>query len=160
MSMNYSRLYFGRIFGLLAGALLLLQPSSVSAASPDVPSLDELSGGWNATSELRSLPEVTSPRGAAKSTCNILAVDNIGFPPIFVSGAAGIMKINGAEVKADRVRWSPYQVLRSATASKAIEIETTVQLAASENAVLYHVTLRNESMRSLSKSALGHCLLL
>jgi len=75
-------------------------------------------------------------------------VDNIGFPPIFVSGAAGIMKINGAEVKADRVRWSPYQVLRSATASKAIEIETTVQLAASENAVLYHVTLRNESSQS------------
>ena len=145
MSLFSIRFYFGRIFRALAGALVLLQPASVSAAAPAVPSLDELAGEWNAASALRSLPSVNSPRGAAKATANILSVDDMNFPPIFSAGAAANLKTNGAEVKAETVRWYPYQVLRRATAPNGVEIETALRMAASENAVLFQVTLRNAS---------------
>lgn len=141
------RMRSGRICRLLAGNILLLSTSLVSAASSDLPSLDDLSGDWIAASELRSLPAVNSPRGAAKSTGNLLAVDTISFPPIFASGASGFLKINGNEVKAEKVRWYPYQVLRRATTSNEVEIETTVRLAAFENAVLFQVTLRNSAIQ-------------
>ncbi len=142
---------------LPALAALLLAPlvavhaaeTSVSAANSEVPSLDELAGDWNASSELCSFPAINSSRGAAKANnTNILAVDNIGFPPIFVSGTACVLKINGIPVRAEKTKWYPYQVLRRATVSNTLEIETAVQLAESENAVLFRVTLRNPSKQS------------
>jgi hypothetical protein len=145
-----NKLAFRGCFSVVLIASLLLVPlvAAQAAEISDIPSLDELAGEWNATSELCSFPAINSSRGAAKANnTNILAVDNIGFPPIFASGTACVLKINGTPVIIDKTKWLPYQVLRCATVSNALEIETTVQLAASENAVLFRVTLRNASKR-------------
>ena len=127
----------------LGGVLLLLHASLGFAANSDVPTLDELAGEWNPTTDLRSLPAANSSRGELKVTPNLLALENIGFPPLFASGSTGWLKINGKEVNAEKMRWYPYQVLRRATVADSFEIETAVQLASAENAVLYHLTVRN-----------------
>jgi hypothetical protein len=65
--------------------LALLSGRAVAAPTV-IPSLDELAGDWNSVASLRSLPAINSPKGAAKCTSNVLAMEYVGFPPVFISG--------------------------------------------------------------------------
>jgi hypothetical protein len=114
------------------------------AAQPAIPSLDDLAGDWNPFSSLRSLPAINSPKGGAKCTSNVLAMEFIGFPPVFLSGATATLRIDGADVSASEARWYPYQALRRGTAGD-VEVETTVRLLSKADGMLFRITLRNKA---------------
>jgi hypothetical protein len=114
-----------------------------------IPTLDELAGDWNHVSDLRSLPAMASPSGAAKCTDNILGVDDVGFPPIFDIVPKGTVRFDGSELKAQDIRWYPYQVLRRASTHQ-YAFESSVSLASQKKAVLFRLKITNSGSSSQS----------
>jgi hypothetical protein len=128
-------------FALAALMYSLLFPGQAVNAE-GIPTLDELAGDWNHVSDLRSLPAMASTNGGAKCTDNMLGVDDVGFPPLFDIMPKGTVRFDGAELKAQDIRWYPYQVLRRAS-SNSYDFESTVSLAAHQNAILFRLKITN-----------------
>jgi hypothetical protein len=127
---------------LLITALWCLVIFGRAAAAGPIPDLDELAGDWNPVSDLRSLPAMASTSGGAKCTDNILGVDDIGFPPLFDVLPRGTVRFDGSEIKAQDIRWFPYQVLRRASTDR-YNFESSVSLSSHQNAVLFRLKITN-----------------
>ena len=108
-----------------------------------VPALDELAGVWQSASNLLSLPALNSAQGSAKASRDALAVGDLSFPPITMTGGTGDLLINDKAPALDQTRWYPYQVLRRATAGR-LKIETAVRMIYEQRGLLFHVAVTNE----------------
>jgi hypothetical protein len=105
--------------------------------------LDELAGVWQSASNLLSLPALNSAQGSAKASRDALAVGDLSFPPITMTGGTGDLLINDKAPALDQTRWYPYQVLRRATAGR-LKIETAVRMIYEQRGLLFHVAVTNE----------------
>jgi hypothetical protein len=143
---------------LLLGAALLsvfagrgaiaAAPTAVTKSSV-IPSLDAMSGYWMQTSTLRSLPALNSALGSGQATSNVLAVTNLSFPPLTMSGDTGSLTINNAPIDAQECRWYPYQVDRRAQV-QGLRLETQVRMPYTRRGLLFEIDLSNQSMVPLT----------
>lgn len=68
----------------------------------------------------------------------------LSFPPYACGGAVGALLIDGQPVDADRSRWFPYQLMRSASKDEW-EVETILRMPLEQRGVLCRVSIRNAS---------------
>jgi hypothetical protein len=108
-----------------------------------VPALDELAGAWQSASNLLSMPALNSAQGSAKVSRDALAVGDLSFPPITMTGDTGALFIDDKVPALDQTRWYPYQVLRTATAG-SLKIETATRMIYEQQGLLFRVALTNE----------------
>jgi hypothetical protein len=127
---------------VFALAVLLFLLMFSRSAWAQVPALDELAGNWQSASNLLSLPALNNSLGSAKAVRDVLAIADLSFPPITMTGDTGTLLIDGKVPVLDQTRWYPYQVLRKATAGN-LEIATTVRMPYEQRGLLFHVTLTN-----------------
>src|ERR1035441_9643036 len=126
-------------------AMLLLLAMFSRSVSAQVPALDELAGNWQSASNLLSLPALNNSLGSAKAVRDALAIADLSFPPITMTGDTGTLLIDGKVPVLDQTRWYPYQVLRKATAGN-LEIATAVLMHYEQRGLLFHVTVTNSGM--------------
>jgi hypothetical protein len=107
-----------------------------------IPTLDELAGDWQSTSNLLSLPAINSALGSSKAVREALAVGDLSFPPITMTGSTGSLLIDGQAPVLDQARWFPYQALRTATAG-SLGIETAVRMLYEQRGLMFHVAVTN-----------------
>lgn len=124
-------------------------PRSCFAAVSGVPNLDELAGQWQDAASLRSLPALNSTCGSAKAAQDVLAIGNVSFPPVTMSGGTGGLLIDGKAPVLKQTRWFPYQILRKGTAG-SIGVETSVRMFYTKDGFLFHVVLTNTATSSQS----------
>ncbi len=108
-----------------------------------IPRLESLAGKWEDVSTLLALPAINNADGSAEAARSILAIDNLSFPPITMTGGTGSMLIGGRAPRLDQSRWYPYQVLRKGMQVN-ISIETAVRMVYEKRGLLFHIVLRNE----------------
>lgn len=114
------------------------------AGDAALPRLDQLAGDWLVASELHSLPALNSTLGSSQVANDLLALTNLGYPPITLTGDTGGLEIDGAPVKLDGVRWFPDHVLRRGSHS-GLQLESSVQMLYQQRGVLFRLTLDNRS---------------
>lgn len=137
-----------KLVSLAVLELLVLgnRPAAVAAGiawpAGAIPSLVELAGDWQKAAEVRCLPAINNLRGSAQVLREALAVGNLSFPPITMTGDTGALLIDGRPPVVDQTRWFPYQVLRRASAGD-IGVETAVRMVYDSNCLLFHVVLTN-----------------
>lgn len=108
-----------------------------------IPALESLAGRWEDVSTLLALPAINNADGSAEAGRSILAIDNLSFPPITMTGGTGTLLIGGRSPRLDKSRWYPYQVLRKGMQVN-ISIETAVRMVYEERGLLFHISLKNE----------------
>ncbi len=114
-----------------------------SGSHSSIPSLESLAGKWMETSTLLALPTINSGDGSAEAANGILAVGNLSYPPITMTGETGTMLIGGRAPSLEETRWYPYQVLRRGRQVN-IAIETSVRMVYSQRGLLFHIVLVND----------------
>jgi hypothetical protein len=141
--------YIHRPFLLALFLFILSSPRLFSAgtAITNVPSLDELAGNWQITSNLLSLPALNDSLGSGKAAHDALAIGDLSFPPITLTSNTGSLLINGQPPVLDQARWFAYQVLRTATAGN-LGIATAVRLPYEDRGLLFHIVVTNQGTDS------------
>ncbi len=104
--------------------------------------LDELAGTWQVAAKVRSLPAVNSTQGSAQAVRDVLAIGNLSYPPITMSGNTGSLFIDGVKPSLEETRWYPYQILRKGKAGN-ISVETSVRMLYEKDGLLFHIAVRN-----------------
>jgi hypothetical protein len=92
-----------------------------------------LNGGW----------------GALRANSNVAALEMLSFPPYACAGAVGALLIDGQPVAADRSRWFPHQLMRSAS-TNAWDVESVLRMPLDQRGVLCRVSIRNTSSAARS----------
>lgn len=138
-----------QVFGLLLSIIFYtgnicnpLAQESKQSFKDRVPSMDELAGGWQNVSMLRSMPALNNLFGSAQETHDLLAVGNLSFPPITMKGTTGSISINGKTPEPEQTRWYPYQVLRKGSVD-GFQVETSVRMIYEQKGLLFHILLTN-----------------
>ena len=129
---------------ILSGPRLL---SATESSLTNVPSLDELAGNWQIASNLLSLPALNNSLGSGKCAHDALAIGDLSFPPITMTGDTGSLLVDGQTPTLNQTRWFAYQVLRQSTAGN-LGIATTVRMPYHERGLLYHIVVTNNGMAS------------
>lgn len=107
-----------------------------------IPSLDQLSGEWQNTSEAYNQPSVEGFHGGVQTTQNIFAFSQGTFPPLSQGGESAILAVDGAKVNADEARCYPYQVVRTSSIDK-IKLTSTLRMGFEQNLVLLQLDVTN-----------------
>src|ERR1039458_10556781 len=76
---------------VFALAVLLFLLMFSRSAWAQVPALDELAGNWQSASNLLSLPALNNSLGSAKAVRDVLAIADLSFPPITMTGDTGTL---------------------------------------------------------------------
>ncbi|MGH7950504.1 MAG: hypothetical protein ACREFE_01085 [Limisphaerales bacterium] len=106
-------------------------------------SLEELAGDWEMVSNLLSLPALNDSLGSAKEAHDALAVGDLSFPPITMTGDTGSLFVDGNVPTLEQSRWFAYQALRTASAGN-LKIETAVRMPYEQRGLLFHIALTND----------------
>jgi hypothetical protein len=123
--------------------LCSLQLLSASVGSlTNVPSLEELAGNWEVASNLLSLPALNNSLGSGKCAHDALAIGDLSFPPVTMTGGTGSLLIDGQAPTLNRTRWFAYQVLRESSAGN-LGIETAVRMPYEQRGLLFHIVITN-----------------
>ena len=132
---GYSRACQGFVLAL---ALFL----AVATARAQVPALPALAGDWQSAPAVRSLPALNSTQGSAQAVRDVLALGDLNFPPITMTGDTGGMVVDGHAPVLSQTRWFPYQVLRRATSSE-LQIETATRMVYEQRGLLFRIAVTN-----------------
>ncbi len=129
---------------ILLGAFVLADLLAHASAVPD---LNELAGNWQDAAKVRCLPAINSTQGSAQAVRDVLALGNLSFPPITMTGDTGRLLIDDVSPTVSRTRWFPFQILRQAAAEN-LAIETATRLVYEQKGVLFHVAITNTGSAS------------
>jgi len=124
--------------------LVVIGILAAKSALAGVPSLDELAGEWQDAASVRSLPALAGGAGAAQCARDVLAINNVSFPPLTMSFDSGALLINSKKTKLERTRWFPYQVARAGSAG-SLGVETYVRMPYEKPGLLFHILLTNRA---------------
>ncbi|MEU3980581.1 hypothetical protein AB0F77_10795 [Streptomyces sp. NPDC026672] len=107
-----------------------------------VPALDELAGEWTDRTELNHLPSLRNQWGQGHVNGDLTSLSWLAFPPYSGGYHTGVLRIDGSVPAAERLRWAPWGVRRSAVAG-ALEVTTEVRMAYERSRLLWRLVLRN-----------------
>lgn len=140
---------FIKIAGSATGAVLAtssvhglrLDPDGDSERA-DIPSLEDLAGGWKASDMVEQLPALSNFHGSLEATRNLLGVQNYTVPPFAQGGEAALLSLNGEAIQAEFFRWFPYQVQRKAE-QNGVTIESTLRMPFEDSGMLFRLDIVN-----------------
>lgn len=120
----------------------MLAASQIPKTPASVPTLEELAGEWMDAATLRSRPALNSACGSGQAAANLLAVENLSFPPLTQAGTVGHLRLNGQDVDAQQYRWSAFQATRRAHVQN-LHLETAVRLPYHHPGLLLQIQVAN-----------------
>jgi hypothetical protein len=106
--------------------------------------LEEFVGHWTDASELEHLPSLRSTFGQGHVNADLTSLSWLALPPTTVGYHTGVLRIDGKVAATRKYRWMPYGVQR-ACVDRDLDVETDVRFATGEPAVLWRLTVRNDS---------------
>ncbi|MFD5030800.1 laminin G domain-containing protein [Streptomyces sp. NPDC058405] len=109
-----------------------------------VPALDDLAGAWIDRAELNHLPSLRNQWGQGHVNGDLTSLSWLAFPPYSGGYHTGVLRIDGSVPAAERMRWAPWGVRRSATAG-ALAVTTDVRMGYEQSRLLWRLVLRNAS---------------
>ncbi|MCX4791960.1 hypothetical protein OG369_39610 [Streptomyces sp. NBC_01221] len=109
-----------------------------------VPVLDELAGEWQPVTSLAHLPSLRNQWGQGHVNHDLTSLSWLAFPPYSGGYHTGVLRLDGRPVAAERMRWSPWGVQRTATHG-ALTVTTDVRMVYERSRVMWRITLRNDS---------------
>lgn len=147
---------------LFSGAAIFAGGSETSAASaqtaarpaasplpPGVPTLEEMAGDWKDRAELEQFPSIHNFNGQMLVNKDLASISWLASPPFSQGFHSGVLKVNGKVPLAEKLRWYPYQAVRSGSLD-GLAIETVNRMVFDSRGVLWRITLSNAEAGALS----------
>ena len=135
----------GRFSALVLATILT---ASCRQTQQTIPTLDELSGAWASYDTVAMEPSLRNFRGQALANRDLTSLSWFVSAPYSGGYHTGVLRINGKVPMTTRFRWQPWQTLRQSV-SDSLDILSSTRMLPDQNAVMWKISLRNNSDRSL-----------
>ncbi|WP_328911771.1 MULTISPECIES: laminin G domain-containing protein [unclassified Streptomyces] len=127
-------------------------PAARAERAPGVPVLDELAGDWLPASEVAHLPSLRNQWGQGHVNQDLTSLSWLAFPPYSGGYHTGVLRIDGVPLAAERLRWSPWGVERTASRGP-LSVRAEVRMGYERSRLLWRITLRNDSADPVTATA-------
>ena len=108
-----------------------------------VPDLDDVAGEWVDAADLAHLPSLRNQRGQAHVNHDLASLSWLAAPPYSFGYHTGLLRVDGAVVGAERLRWKPWGVRRQGRAG-GVTVTTDTRLPLGEDLIMWRVAVTNE----------------
>jgi hypothetical protein len=159
MSQSIIKLKTIPMIGLLA--ILFFQSTEIcTAATPNIPTLDEMAGNWLPMQDVANPPDVNNFRDMLLVNRDLTSFfcypedwlwsgqPRFGYPPV-------ILTVNGKEYQTTDCRWYPYRALRRNLDCAGLAIETDTRMINEQRAVLMRVRITGSNTTNQAQVALS-----
>ncbi|HTJ38848.1 MAG TPA: LamG domain-containing protein [Dactylosporangium sp.] len=113
-----------------------------------VPPLGDVAGQWMDAAELAHLPSLRNQTGQAHVNHDLASLSWLAAPPYTFGYHTGVLRLDGATLPAQRLRWRPWGVTREHTGA-AVTVRTDTRMALpgefGGDFVLWRVRLTNDT---------------
>jgi len=108
------------------------------------PPLDDFVGEAIDRDELTHLFSLRNQWGQAHVNDDLTSIAWLAVPPFSGGYRTGVLRLNGAVLPCDQLKWAPWGVQRTSSAG-GLRVASDTRFAYEANRVLWHVTVTNES---------------